>query len=171
MRHAFLVAISQALADRKIATLRWEFAFMTAGRGRPPRAADAEAEVRMVWDAIPIDLPRYGGGKSFGGRMTSRAHAASSLSHMRGLIFLGFPLHPAGRPGIDRAEHLSGVRCPMLFVQGDRDALADPALVGRVIAKLPSATLHALPGADHALDRRRDIVEIADAIDAWIPPT
>lgn len=170
MRHPFLAAMAAALGRRKIATLRWDFDYMAAGRAMPPRAPAAEAEVRAVWDAVPTDLPRYAGGKSYGGRMTSRAHASriGPLPGLCGLVFLGFPLHPPRKPAVERAEHLAAITTPMLFVQGSRDELAELALLRPIVGKLPSATLHVVDGADHGFTRTPPD-ELADAIAAWIP--
>jgi predicted alpha/beta-hydrolase family hydrolase len=171
MRHAFLHELAAALAERRIATARWEFRYMTAGRGRPPQAAAAEAEVAEVWAAVArrTKLPRFAGGKSFGGRMTSRAHAAAALADVRGLVFVGFPLHPPDKPGIERAEHLGRAAGPLLFVQGTRDELADLALLQPVIAGLGArATLHVVDRADHGFTRAGAVGEVADAIAEWI---
>jgi predicted alpha/beta-hydrolase family hydrolase len=178
MRHEFLEDLAARLARRKIATLRWEFPYMTAGKARPDRAEVAEASVRAVWDASArYDLPRFAGGKSFGGRMTSRAHAAAPLADLRGLVFVGFPLHPPEKPGIERAEHLAAAAGPMLFLQGTRDELADLALLRPVVERLGArATLHVVDAADHGFDvlvrsgRTRDDVrdELAATIAAWI---
>jgi hypothetical protein len=183
MRHAFMTDMAAALADHDIATLRWEFPYMAAGRPRPDRPEVAEAAVRDVWRAAAkryASLPRFAGGKSFGGRMTSRAHAADALAGVRGLIFLGFPLHPPQRPGIERADHLAAAAGPMLFLQGSRDDLADLGLLRPVIAALGArATLHVIEGADHGFDvlvrsgttRERVLAELAATISAWIART
>jgi len=180
MRHAFLAAIADALAARDIATLRWEFPYMAAGKPRPDRAEVAEAAVREVWTAARSQLPEltaFAGGKSFGGRMTSRAHAAASLPGLRGLIFLGFPLHPPDKPGIERAEHLAAASGPLLFVQGDRDELAELRRLRPVVAELGArATLHIVKAADHGFDvqvrsgrtRSEVLDEIADTVASWI---
>jgi predicted alpha/beta-hydrolase family hydrolase len=171
MRHAFMTALAEALARQGIATLRWEFPYMAAGKRRVDPPAIAEAAVQAVWAASArvSKLPRFAGGKSFGGRMTSRAHAVAPLAGVHGLIFVGFPLHPADRPGIERAEHLAAAGGPLLFVQGTRDALADLALLRPVIAQLgPRATLHVIDGADHGLDRAGDVAAVASTIAAWI---
>jgi hypothetical protein len=180
MRHAFLAAIAEALATRGVATLRWQFPYMAARRSRPDRPEVAEAAVRDVWGAarsqLP-DLPAFAGGKSFGGRMTSRAHAAAALSGLRGLIFLGFPLHPPDRPGVERAEHLAAASGPLLFVQGDRDELAGLRRLRPVVARLGArATLHIVKAADHSFDvqvrsgrtRSEVLDEIADTVASWI---
>jgi hypothetical protein len=180
MRHAFMEAISGALAARRVATLRWEFPYMAAGKPRPDAPAVAEAAVRTVWHAatrLAAELPRFAGGKSFGGRMTSRAHAALPLPELRGIAFLGFPLHPPDRPGIERAEHLAAAEGPLLFLQGTRDELAPLRRLRPVIEKLGArATLHVVRGADHGFDvlvrsgrRSADVIdELAETIAAWM---
>jgi hypothetical protein len=180
MRHPFLQDIARALAARAVATLRWEFPYMAAGKARPDAPAVAEAAVRGAWTsaaALVPGLPRFAGGKSFGGRMTSRAHAAEALPELRGLAFLGFPLHPPDRPGIERAEHLAGARGPLLFLQGTRDELAPLPRLRPVVAKLGRrAKLHVVDGADHGFDvlarsgRTHDevIEELASTIAAWM---
>jgi predicted alpha/beta-hydrolase family hydrolase len=180
MRHGFMTAVAEALAARGVATLRWEFPYMAAGKPRPDRAELAEAAVREVWDAARSRfgaLAMFAGGKSFGGRMTSRAHAAAPLPGLRGLIFLGFPLHPPDRPGTERAEHLSAAAGPLLFLQGDRDELAGLRRLRPVVRKLgPRATLRVVEAADHGFDvlvrsgRTGDevIAELAETIAGWI---
>jgi uncharacterized protein len=155
MRHSFMEAMAARLAERGIATLRWELSYMTAGRRRPDPAAVCEREARAVCVEAAerfADLPLWAGGKSMGGRMTSQAHAAAPLPRVRGLAFLGFPLHPAGKPAVSRAAHLAQIALPMLFVQGSRDKLAEPALLDATIARLPTAKLVRIDGADHGLD-------------------
>ena len=155
MRHAFMATLAAALAERGIATLRWEFPYMAAGSKRVDRADVAEAAVRTAVAAAARDLHVFAGGKSFGGRMTSQAQAKAPLPRVAGLVFLGFPLHPAGRPSIERGDHLDAVSCPMLFVQGSRDDLADIALVDSLIARLGTrATLALFDDADHAFHVR-----------------
>ncbi|HTR53222.1 MAG TPA: alpha/beta family hydrolase [Kofleriaceae bacterium] len=171
MRHPFMAELVAELAARRIATVRWEFRYLTEGKRRTPRAEDAEAEVRAVWTAAAklTKLPRFAGGKSFGGRMTSRAHAASPLAGARGLVFAGFPLHPAGKPGVERAAHLASAPGPMLFVQGTRDELAELALLRPVVAALGTrATLHVIEGADHGFTRAGNVAAAAAAIADWI---
>ena len=127
MTHPFMQAVADGLARRGIATLRYQFPYMERGSKRPDAPALAHATVRAaVAEAaqrLP-GLPLLAGGKSFGGRMTSQAQAASPLPGVRGLVFLGFPLHPAGKPAVERGQHLLQVTCPMLFLQGTRDELA-----------------------------------------------
>ncbi len=180
MRHDFMAAIAAALADRDIATLRWEFPYMAAGKPRPDRAEVAEAAVQDVWTAARAqfaDLALFAGGKSFGGRMTSRAHAARPLDGVRGLIFLGFPLHPPDQPGVERAEHLASATGPLLFLQGDRDELAGLRRLRPVIARLGArATLHVVRSADHGFDvlarsgrtRGEVLDELAGTVASWI---
>jgi len=155
MRHEFMDEISDALAERGIATLRYEFAYMRAGRARTDKPEIAEANVRAVWNAAAkkfAKLPRFAGGKSYGGRMTSQAQAIAPLDGVRGLAFVGFPLHPAGKPAVDRATHLRDVAIPMLFLSGTRDELADIALLRGVIDGIGArATMRLFDDADHSL--------------------
>jgi len=154
MRHPFMEAIAQRLAGVGIATLRYQFPYMEKGGHRTDPEPVATATVRAAVAAareLAADLPLLAGGKSFGGRMTSRAAADQPLEGVTGLVFLGFPLHPTGKPGVSRADHLAKVGVPMLFFQGTRDTLADLALLRPVIAKLqPRATLHVIEGGDHS---------------------
>ena len=172
MRHAFMEQLAQALAEHGVATLRWEFPYMAAGRARVDKPEIAEAAVRDVWRAsgkLAGKLPRFAGGKSFGGRMTSRAHAAEPLVGVHGLVFVGFPLHPAGKPGVERAEHLARAGGPLLFVQGTRDDLAELPLLRPVVAALGErATLHLIDGADHGFSRKHDVGAVASTIRDWI---
>src|SRR3989441_119448 len=155
MRHPFLEAISQRLAEQGIATLRDQFPYMEQRGRRPDPPAVAAAAVRAaVMEAARAapGLPLLAGGKSFGGRMTSTAQAEAPLPGVRGLVFLGFPLHPPGRPGDSRAEHLARVQIPMLFLQGDRDDFADLKLLKPVVSGLGDrATLQLVEGGDHSL--------------------
>lgn len=152
MRHTFMEQLAQALAREGVATWRWELPYMREGRRRPDRPAVAVPAVReAVARAISAwpDLPAFAGGKSFGGRMTSTAAAEVSLP-VEGLVFFGFPLHPARRPSTDRAIHLREVNHPLLFLSGDRDALADLTLLEPVVDELGGgASLHVVRGADH----------------------
>jgi len=180
MRHAFMTAIAEALAARGVATLRWEFPYMAAKKARPDSPAIAEAAVRAVWHAaarLVPDLPRFAGGKSFGGRMTSRAHAAAALPALRGIAFLGFPLHPPEKPGIERAEHLAMAAGPLLFLQGTRDELAPLPRLRPVVKKLGArAVLHVVKGADHGFDvlvrsgrtAGEVMTELAETIAHWM---
>jgi predicted alpha/beta-hydrolase family hydrolase len=177
MAHPFMVAMAHALATRGVATLRWEMPAMTAGKrlaDRPavvrPLARAACAYAAATWPGLAL----VAGGKSMGGRMTSEACAEAPIAGLRGLAFLGFPLHPAGAPAISRAAHLSMVALPMLFVSGGKDALATPALLAEVVAGLgPRARLRTILDADHGLDvpRRAGIDPIAiaaDEIAGWL---
>jgi predicted alpha/beta-hydrolase family hydrolase len=155
MTHKNMASNAEGLASRGIATLRYQFPYMEKGVKRPDPPKVAHAAVRAaVAKAVQLapDLPLFAGGRSFGGRMTSQAQAESPLPGVRGLAFLGFPLHPAGKPGTERAEHLARVQLPMLFVSGARDALAEPQLLRSVVAELGErATLHFVADADHSL--------------------
>ena len=179
MRHPFLADLARGLAGHGVATLRWEFPFMAAGRRRPDAPTIAEAAVRAAWDASArFRLPRFAGGKSFGGRMTSRAHAAAPLAGARGLVLIGYPLvPPSGRPDPERTAHLPRAAGPLLFVSGDRDALAPLPQLSRVVRGLGRrAALHVVAGADHGFDvlvrsgrTRADVqAELAATIAAWI---
>jgi uncharacterized protein len=154
MRHRFMAAASAQLAERGIASLRYQFPYMEAGKGRPDSRSTLLATVRAAVGAAAKtapDLPLLAGGKSMGGRMTSLAAAEAPLPGVRGLVFFGFPLHPAERPSTERADHLDKVRLPMLFLQGDRDKLADLLLLRPVCARLGDlAQLHVVPDADHS---------------------
>ena len=154
MGHVFMRSAAGTLARHGIATLRFQFPYMERGLRRPDPPALCQATVRAATvaarDRAP-SLPLFAGGRSFGGRMASQAQAASPLPGVNGLVFLGFPLHPAGKPGIERAAHLAAVHIPMLFVQGTRDALADRVLLQEVTAQ-PGlrASIEWLAEADHA---------------------
>jgi predicted alpha/beta-hydrolase family hydrolase len=159
MRHPFLRAIAGHLALRHVATLRYQFPYMEAGRKRtdsPEIAIGAVAgAVRLAAEAVP-GVALVAGGKSFGGRMTSEAQARSPLPGVRGLVFLGFPLHPPGKPGVARAEHLRRVQVPMLFLQGTRDEFARLDLIREVTGELGSrATLDLVDDADHSFKVRK----------------
>jgi uncharacterized protein len=154
MLHPFMVKLAEDLAALRIATLRYQFPYMEKGGRRPdPPAvchATARAAVAAAHELVP-ELPLIAGGKSFGGRMTSQAQAANPLLHVRGLVFLGFPLHPPKEPSDARGEHLAKVHIPMLFLQGARDEFAQRALLDPLITRLGNlATLSVLPDADHS---------------------
>lgn len=154
MSHPFMAAIAGGLAERAIATLRFQFPYMEQGSKRPDSPKVAQAAIRAaVQEAarrMP-GIPLFAGGKSYGGRMTTQAQAAGPLAGIRGIVLVGFPLHPAGKPSTERASHLSEVDIPMLFLQGTRDTLAGLALMRQVTGKLGSrATLHVVEGADHS---------------------
>src|SRR5438477_1152480 len=182
MAHPFMGAIANGLAERGIATLRYQFPYMEQGSKRPDTPKLAQATVRAAVAEASRLLPEvalFAGGKSFGGRMTSQAQAALPLPGVRGLVFLGFPLHPAGRLSDERAAHLFDVQIPMLFLQGTRDALADLALVQKLAGKLGArATLKLFQDADHSFHvpaptGRKDsdvMAEMAQALADWIEP-
>jgi predicted alpha/beta-hydrolase family hydrolase len=179
MAHPFMTVVATGLASRGIATLRYQFPYMERGSRRPDPSRVAHATVRAaVAEAarrLP-GLPLLAGGKSFGGRMTSQAQAESPLPGVHGLVFFGFPLHPAGKPSDERAAHLSDVAVPMLFLQGMRDTLADTDLLRSVIKRLGGrATLQLFPDADHsfhvpARSGRKDadvMEEMLDVVAEW----
>jgi predicted alpha/beta-hydrolase family hydrolase len=180
MNHPFMQAVVSELAARNIASLRYQFPYMERGARRPdpPKLTQATVRAAVIEAGRRLPhLPLIAGGKSFGGRMTSQAQAAAELPSVRGLAFLGFPLHPAKRPSDERAQHLFEVRIPMLFLQGTRDALADVKLMELTVGRLGErATLHLLQDADHSFhvparsgrtdaDLRR---EAMDMLVAWI---
>src|SRR5213082_4069319 len=179
MRHPFLESLAQRLADRSVATLRYQFPYMERRASRPDPPAVAAAKVRAAAAEaarLAPELPVVAGGKSFGGRMTSTAQAEAPLPGVRGLVFLGFPLHPPGKPGDKRAEHLERVHIPMLFLQGDRDEFADLKLLKPVVKRLGErAKLHLVEGGDHSFkvlkrSGRTDadvMSELADAMVRW----
>src|SRR6202023_3945800 len=154
MTPPFMEAVATGLAERGVATFRYQFPYMEKASKRPDPPGIAQAAVRAAVAEAGrhcVNLRLLAGGKSFGGRMTSQAQAASPLAGVRGLAFLGFPLHPAGRPSDARAEHLFEVEVPMLFLQGSRDKLADPGLLQRLIARLGDrAAVRLMPDADHS---------------------
>jgi predicted alpha/beta-hydrolase family hydrolase len=179
MRHPFMEAMARRLAGRKIATLRYQFPYVENRKARPDPEPVLLATVRAAVAAgreAAGDIPLIAGGKSMGGRMTSRAAAEAPLDGVAGLAFLGFPLHPAGRPGTGRADHLAKVDLPMLFLQGTRDTLADLALLRPVLEKLgPRATLRVFDDADHSFHVRKKsgasdeqvLDELAQSIAGW----
>jgi predicted alpha/beta-hydrolase family hydrolase len=154
MTHPFMATVADGLHARGVATLRYQFPYMEHGSKRPDRPTLAHATVRAaVASAIGLApaLPLFAGGKSFGARMTSQAQGEAPLKTVRGLAFIGFPLHPAGKPSEERAAHLSNVHIPMLFLQGSRDSLAAPEILARVLQPLSTgATLHMIDHADHS---------------------
>jgi uncharacterized protein len=180
MTHEFMELVAAGLYDRDIATLRYQFPYMEKGSKRPDTPAIAHAAVRAAVEEAARCCPGLtlvAGGKSFGGRMTSQAQASAPLAGLHGLAFLGFPLHPAGKPSDARAKHLSDVHLPMLFVQGTRDKLAEPQLLAPVVKRLgTSASLHLVQEADHAFHvlarsgrNDRDVMsEIAGTLSGWI---
>lgn len=180
MDHRSMREIAEGLAALGIATLRFQFPYVERGSRRPDPPPLCHATVRAAVAAaarLAPGLPLIAGGRSFGGRMTSQAQALEPLARVRGLAFVGFPLHPAGEPGDSRAAHLAEVLVPMLFLQGTRDALADPRLLAAVIARLGTrATLHQVEGADHSFHVRAGSgrtdaqvrKELLERLAAWI---
>lgn len=183
MTHPFMAAVADGLAERQVATLRYQFPSMERGSKRPDKPALAQATVRAaVAEAARLvpSLPLFAGGKSFGGRMTSQAQAEVALPAVQGLVFLGFPLHPAKKPSDTRAQHLLGIGIPMLFLQGTKDALADMALLEAVVEKLGQRTsLCKVDDGDHAFhvpkrSGRTDaevLAEMLDELVRWIADT
>ena len=179
MHHPFMQTMADALAEHGIATLRYQFTYMEAGRKRPDPQSLLLATVRAAVATARKEaraLPLIAGGKSMGGRMTSLAASNEALPNVCGLAFLGFPLHQAGKPSDDRAEHLAAVELPMLFVQGTRDKLADLEWLEPVVDELEGASLHIVDQGDHSLalpkraGRPPDIVldEVATVIAGWV---
>jgi len=173
MNHEFMLTISKLLAEKDIATLRFNFPFMENKKGRPDSPAVAhktiEAAIKKAHGFFP-DLPVFVSGKSFGGRMSSQYLATQPVADVKGIIFFGFPLHQSGKPSIERAEHLNSVVVPMLFLQGTRDELASHDLIKKVCASLRLATLITIEGANHAFKAgKQDIIPILTvATKSWI---
>jgi len=180
MTHPFLTDIAQGLLKRGISTLRYQFPYMERGSERPDPPRLAQATVRAAVgqaSSLVAGAPLFAGGKSFGGRMTSQAQAESPLPGVRGLVFLGFPLHPPGHPSDERARHLFDIKIPMLFLQGDRDEFASLPLLQSVTDQLGAcATLNLFPDADHsfhvpARSGRKDFgirAQMLDAVKSWV---
>jgi predicted alpha/beta-hydrolase family hydrolase len=178
MMHSFMERIAVELGEQGIASFRYQFPYMEQGNRRPDPPPVAEAAVRAAVTETTRLLPKIplvAGGKSFGGRMTSQAQARDPLPGVLGLVFLGFPLHPAGKPSTTRAEHLSGVKVPMLFLQGAKDKLAEIELLEPLVSKLRSSELQIIPDADHSFHVPKrsgksddDVIsELAVAISTW----
>jgi predicted alpha/beta-hydrolase family hydrolase len=173
MNHDFMVNISKSLAEKNIATLRFNFPYMENKKGRPDVPAVAhktiEAAIHKARKLFPT-LPVIASGKSFGGRMSSQYLATQPEVDVKGIVFIGFPLHPSGKPSINRAEHLKNVKVPMLFLQGTRDELASYDLIKKVCASLKLATLVTIEGANHALKAgKQDLMPVlANATSSWI---
>jgi predicted alpha/beta-hydrolase family hydrolase len=173
MHHSFMIALAEALAHHHIATLRFNFPFMEKKKGRPDVPAVAhrtiESVISLARSTFP-DKPLFVSGKSFGGRMSSQHLAKSPDSNVKGIIFYGFPLHPAGKPSIDRADHLKEISIPMLFLQGTRDDLAQWDLISSVTGSLSLASFQKLEGADHAFKagKKNLIPDLAKFTKEWI---
>jgi hypothetical protein len=180
MRHAFMEQVAKGLAERGIATLRYNFPYMENNSRRPDQPVIAHAAVRSAVEEAVRQYPGLklvAGGKSFGGRMTSQAQAKAPLPGVKGLAFLGFPLHPDKKPSTQRADHLAGIDIPMLFLQGTRDGLADLSYLEPVIKALgPKATLHQVAGGDHSFlvlkksgrSNEEALEDVLDALAAWV---
>ncbi len=173
MNHPFMKSMAMELATMGIATLRFNFPFIEQKKKRPdfPAVAHKTIEVaihqaKQLFPAVPL----FVSGKSFGGRMSSQYLSSHPSDFVKGVIFLGFPLHPAGKPSIDRADHLKSVKVPMLFLQGTRDTLAEWDLIEEVTGKMPLATLVKIEGADHSFKRGKEnlIPLLANAVKEWI---
>jgi predicted alpha/beta-hydrolase family hydrolase len=173
MNHSFMETLANALAETNIATLRFNFPFAENKKGRPDSPAVAhqtiEAAINKAQELYPA-LPLFAAGKSFGGRMTSQYLSAHHDTKVKGIIFYGFPLHSAGKPSIDRAEHLKEVKVPMLFLQGTKDTLATWDLIESVCSSLKKAKLVKLEGADHSFKAgKKDIMSLlVNATNEWI---
>ena len=180
MAHPFMASIAEGLVERDVATLRYQFPYMERGSKRPDSPKLAQAVVRVAVEEMSRfapDLALIAGGKSFGGRMTSQAQAASPLPGVKGIAFLGFPLHAPGRPSDERGKHLFDVQIPMLFMQGTRDEFADLELLQPLVKQLGArATLKLFPDADHSFHvpvrtGRKDLdvrAEMLDVLAGWI---
>jgi predicted alpha/beta-hydrolase family hydrolase len=173
MGHPFMVKLSQALADRGVATVRYNFPYMENGKGRPDPAPIAELTVEKIVEFARVrfaKVPLFAGGKSFGGRMTSQWASKKADHPLMGIVFYGFPLHPAGKPSIERSAHLKNIQVPMLFLQGTKDTLAELDLLKPVCASLPTATLTLFEGADHSFkaSKKDNILELAETTAAWM---
>jgi predicted alpha/beta-hydrolase family hydrolase len=173
MEHRFLERLAEELANRDVVTVRFNFPYTENGKKRPDPPAIAEKTVAAVIEKTHEWYPRLplvAGGKSFGGRMTSQRLSKECPVFVKGIVFYGFPLHPTGSPSIERAGHLSGIRVPMLFLQGTRDTLAELSLLEKVCAQLPTARLEKFEGADHSFKRGKEdnIPRLADLTREWI---
>jgi predicted alpha/beta-hydrolase family hydrolase len=180
MRHLFMDKVAAGLVDRGIATLRFNFLYMEKKQGRPDQPAIAHAAIRAAVEEAARLCPGVtlvAGGKSFGGRMTSQAQSKTALPDVKGLAFLGFPLHADKKPSAERAEHLGKIEIPMLFLQGTRDGLADLNILRPVIAALGTkAMLHEVEGGDHSFavlkksgrTNEEALTEVLDTLAAWI---
>lgn len=173
MHHPFMEQLAMGLAAKGIATLRFNFPFTEAKKGRPDPAPVAEKTILKVIEyaaSLRPELPLFVAGKSFGGRMSSQLLSKETPSAVRGVVFYGFPLHAPGKPGAERAAHLAAIALPMLFLQGSRDALATLELMNNVVAGLSNATMRTFEGADHSFKAgKRDVLsELTAATRKWM---
>ncbi len=173
MNHAFMKSLSEELATFGIATLRYNFLYMEQKKKRPDFPVVAHHAVAAAIDKthrLFPNVPLFAGGKSFGGRMTSQYLSAHPSEDVKGIAFVGFPLHPAGQPAMDRADHLEKIKIPMLFLQGSRDTLAEWSLIETVTQKLPTVTLIKFEGADHSFKASKQnlLPKLAEEISLWI---
>ncbi|MEQ8364509.1 MAG: dienelactone hydrolase family protein [Cyclobacteriaceae bacterium] len=173
MTHVFMEEIALELSHLGIATLRYNFPYMEKESRRPDPPAVAEKTVAMVLEYAHKKYPRlplFAGGKSFGGRMTSQRISKECPEFLHGIVFFGFPLHAIGKPGIERADHLSNIQIPMLFLQGTKDKLAEIELIKKVTNKLKKATLESFEGADHSfkVSKQNIIPDLASAAAEWM---
>jgi predicted alpha/beta-hydrolase family hydrolase len=173
MNHSFMIALAKSLSEAGIATMRFNFPFTENKKGRPDPPAVAhktiETSILKAKELFP-KLPLFAAGKSFGGRMTSQYLSTHHDPSVKGIIFYGFPLHPAGKPSTERAEHLKDVKIPMLFLQGTRDELATWDLIESLCSSLPLAKLVKIEGADHSFKAgKQNVIQLlADTTKAWI---
>jgi hypothetical protein len=173
MNHPFMASLSEELEKLSVATLRYNFPYMEKKQGRPDPAPIAEKTVKCALEVAHKkfpSIPLFAAGKSFGGRMSSQRLSKDSPLFVNGLIFYGFPLHPLGAPGVERAAHLKDMKVPMLFLQGSRDKMAEPPLLKKVMNGLPEATLDAFEGADHSFKAGKQnlIPALAEHTVMWI---
>jgi len=173
MNHSFMISLAKSLGEAAIASMRFNFPFTENKKGRPDPPAVAhktiEAAISKATELFP-ELPLFAAGKSFGGRMTSQYLSTHHDTSVKGIVFYGFPLHPPGKPSVERAEHLKDVKIPMLFLQGTRDELAKWDLIEPLCASLPLATLIRIEGADHSFKAGKlNVMQILiDATKNWI---
>ena len=173
MNHSFMVSLANALADKGIATIRFNFPYMEQKKKRVDVPAIAHKTVEVIFKKTHELFPAtqiFASGKSFGGRMNSQYLSNDTPAFIKGIIFYGFPLHPAGKPAADRAEHLKKINLPMLFLQGTRDELAQWPLIEQVTNDLPTATLFKIEGADHSFKagKQNTITQLVEATTNWI---
>lgn len=176
MNHSFMISLAHELAAVGIGTMRFNFPFTEQKKKRPDFPAVAHQTIDSAFEFVKQHYPStplYLSGKSFGGRMSSQALAINKIKGAKGIILFGFPLHPASKPSVERAEHLKDISLPMLFLQGTRDALAEWNLIERVCAELPQATLVKFEGADHSFKagKQNIIPLLARSVNNWIETT